>query len=105
MSKPDRRSGGISGEEITLRLSTREKAWENTMVSTHIHMAPPEAYRGEKRVSEKLLNHALMSHVIISLNISNINIACGEGKVTAGQIISLQFFEYFSSVQMPSERR
>jgi hypothetical protein len=65
------------------RLSARERAGENTTVSTHRHMAPPEAYRGEKWVSMKPLNHALMSCVLISLNMSNLKVTCGERKVTA----------------------
>jgi hypothetical protein len=36
------------------------------MVSTHGHMSPLEAYRGEKWVSVKPLNHALMSRVLMS---------------------------------------
>jgi hypothetical protein len=99
LRSPYRWSGGISGKEIMRRLSTRERAGENIMVSTHRHMAPPEAYRGEKRVSVKSLNHAPMSHVLISFNMSNIKITCGEGKVTTNQIISHHVFDYFSFVQ------
>jgi hypothetical protein len=65
------------------RLSTKERFGENTVVSTHKHMAPRATCRGEKRVSMKPLNHAPMSRVLISLNMSNTKIACGEGKVMA----------------------
>jgi len=105
LSSRDQWSGDISSEEITWRLSTRERARENTMVSTHRHMEPPEAYWGEKWVSVKPLNHVSMSRVLISLNMSNLNITCGEGKVTAGQIISRHLFEVLFVRAMTSERR
>jgi hypothetical protein len=62
---PNQWLGDISGQELARRLSTRDRVRENTMVSTHGHMSPPEAYRGEKRVTVKPLNHASMSRVLI----------------------------------------
>jgi len=51
-------------------------------------MVPPDAYRGEKRMSSKPLDHTPISCVKISLNVSNPRVTCGKGKLMAGQIIS-----------------
>jgi hypothetical protein len=45
----DQRSTAISGGELARSLFIWKRADENTVVSPQDHVAPPDAYRGEKR--------------------------------------------------------
>jgi hypothetical protein len=79
------------------RLTSKRWADENTMVLSLRYVVPPDAYRGEERVSLKPPKFTPMSRVRKTFDVCQIQGFHGEG--TVGQITSCHLFEYFLSIR------